>query len=189
MTAARWVQADWLNAKDVQGDVAIAVHVTYFVREIVPFLRALQERARRYVAIVVASVPPPGNMAGLFAAVFGAPLARRPGHRELLRVLWELGILPDIHVFMESEMAQSLVVTRAEAETTALRAIGAMLDADVSEDRQLTSAVRMHFDELFTPVEGGWQPRWVVAPSRLLISWETGPHDTERALDPGVRTG
>jgi hypothetical protein len=34
----------------------------------------------------------------LFRLVYGAEQAPVPGYRELLPVLWELGILPDVHV-------------------------------------------------------------------------------------------
>src|SRR5215468_1474579 len=35
---ARFVHATWLEAVDLQGDVALTASVTYFVREIVPFI-------------------------------------------------------------------------------------------------------------------------------------------------------
>ena len=35
---ARFVHANWLEAEGVQGDVALTSNVTYFVREIVPFI-------------------------------------------------------------------------------------------------------------------------------------------------------
>src|SRR4029077_5318355 len=41
ITNARFVTAGWLEADDIEGDVALVAHVTYFVREIAPFLRKL----------------------------------------------------------------------------------------------------------------------------------------------------
>ena len=38
---ARFVHANWLEAEGVQGDVALTSNVTYFVREIVPFIEKL----------------------------------------------------------------------------------------------------------------------------------------------------
>ena len=38
ITNARSVLADWLVAADIAGDVSLASSVTYFVRDIVPFI-------------------------------------------------------------------------------------------------------------------------------------------------------
>ena len=38
---ARFVHANWLEAAGLQGDVALTSNVTYFVREIVPFITKL----------------------------------------------------------------------------------------------------------------------------------------------------
>lgn len=36
---ARFVRSDWLAAEAIHGDIALAANVTYFVRDIVPFMR------------------------------------------------------------------------------------------------------------------------------------------------------
>jgi len=51
ITNARFVHANWLEAAGLQGDVALASNVTYFVREIVPFIEKLATAARRRVII------------------------------------------------------------------------------------------------------------------------------------------
>jgi hypothetical protein len=94
---ARFVHAPWLEAESLQGDVTLTSNVTYFVREIVPFVTKLASAARR-VMITVWSVANPNQNAALFRLVYGAEQAPVPGYRELLPVLWELGILPDVHV-------------------------------------------------------------------------------------------
>src|SRR3712207_5072461 len=94
---ARAVQADWLSAQET-GDVVVSVNVTYFVRDIVPFVKKLQAAARKRVCIIVASLPPPANFTALFQALFDEAPEGRPSYRELLPVLWDLGILPDVHV-------------------------------------------------------------------------------------------
>src|SRR5262249_40081072 len=50
---ARIVQAAWPGPTEVAGDVVITVDVTYFVRDIAPFVRALEAAARRRVIISV----------------------------------------------------------------------------------------------------------------------------------------
>jgi 2-polyprenyl-3-methyl-5-hydroxy-6-metoxy-1,4-benzoquinol methylase len=98
ITNARFVHANWLEAAGLQGDVALASNVTYFVREIVPFIEKLATAARRRVMITVWSVANPNQSAALFRLVYGEEPVGVPGYRELLPVLWELDILPDVHV-------------------------------------------------------------------------------------------
>ena len=57
ITNVRSIQADWLAAEGVQGDVVLAAHVTYLVREIVRFVERLQAAARRRVMTLLSSAP------------------------------------------------------------------------------------------------------------------------------------
>src|SRR5262247_4335522 len=94
----RFVHSNWLEADGLQGDVALTANVTYFVREIVPFITKLASTARRRVMITVWSVANPNQNAALFHLVYGEEPVALPGYRELLPVLWDLDILPDVHV-------------------------------------------------------------------------------------------
>jgi 2-polyprenyl-3-methyl-5-hydroxy-6-metoxy-1,4-benzoquinol methylase len=85
---ARAVKSDWLAAEGIQGDVTLVSSVTYFVRDIVPFVRKLEAASRRRVIILVWSEPPPNLRSRLFRLVYGEELAPLPGHRALLPVLW-----------------------------------------------------------------------------------------------------
>ena len=99
---ARRIPSGWMEAEGVEGDVVLTCDVTYFVRDIVPFLEKMQVAARRRVMILVWSEPPPNRGADLFRRVYGEPLAPMPGHRELLPVLWDMGVLPDARVLPAS---------------------------------------------------------------------------------------
>ena len=68
---ATWHQTDWNDAEGIQGDVVITADVTYFVREIVPFLQKLAATAGRRVIIAVWSIPPPNRSIRLFRLVHG----------------------------------------------------------------------------------------------------------------------
>ena len=63
---AMFLQADWLEATELAGDLVITSNVTYFVRDIVPFIRKMEVTARRRVVMTVWSVPPPNQSAGIF---------------------------------------------------------------------------------------------------------------------------
>src|SRR5260221_8002596 len=68
---ARFVEASWPAEQDLAGDVVLCAHVTYFVRDVAPFVSALRRSTRRRVIILLRSIPPPMAQAALFEAVYG----------------------------------------------------------------------------------------------------------------------
>src|SRR5438105_8132984 len=94
----RVVAGDWLAVDPPVGTVALVNHVTYLTRDIVPFIRKLERAGPRRVLITVNSPPPPSWNRVLYELVLGEREEVVPGHVELVNVLWELGILPDVRV-------------------------------------------------------------------------------------------
>lgn len=171
----RFVQASWPQ-KDVAGDVALAQHVTYFVPDVVPFVRGMEAAARRRVIIVVSRPVAPARGAAIAEVVFGEPQVTPPGHRELLAVLWDLGILPDVRVlplstrrtfYWPAQPARDLMLDLAVDRMQALGSV----DADAARAR-----ISARFDELFEHDAEGYAPRWPGAVERreVLITWEPG---------------
>ena len=168
ITNAEFVQAAWLDADSIRGDVVLAVQVTYFVREIVPFIEKLERAARRRVLIYLWSATPAMQVAGVFRFVHGEEVRSPPGYRELLPVLWELGILPDVRVLSAKRLTAAgwPQPNRASAVLLALERIGATGDSQADQ-------VDAHVDELFEHDAHGFWPRWPEEPRELLITWET----------------
>lgn len=175
ITNARFVQANWLEASGIQGDVAITANVTYFVRDIVRFIEKLEAAARRRVVITVWSVANPNQSMKLCHLVYGEEQAPVPGHRELLPVLWELGILPDVHVLPGlpqipgGPMEARLPPTEEEAVQLALQ--GQWLGP--KDQERARSLIERRFDEIFAPSPEGFHPLWRRDARELLITWET----------------
>jgi hypothetical protein len=172
---ARFVHANWLEAEGLQGDVALTSNVTYFVRDIVPFIEKMATAARRRVMITVWSVANPNQNTALFQLVYGEEQVAVPGHRELLPVLWEMGILPDVHVLPGvprvpgGPMGARLPQTPEEAVQVAQQ--GQWLGPqDHERARRLITA---HFSELFAPSPEGFRLLWRQAAREMLITWET----------------
>ena len=172
---ARFVHANWLEAEGFQGDVAFTANVTYFVREIVPFITKLAAAALRRVMITVWSVANPNQSAPLFHLVYGEEQVAAPGHRELLPVLWELGILPDVHVLPGvppvpgGPMGAQIPQTPDDAVQLALQ--GQWLGShDHARARRL---IEERFAELFAPSPEGFRPLWRQEAREMLITWET----------------
>jgi SAM-dependent methyltransferase len=172
---ARFVHANWLETVGLQGDVALTANVTYFVRDIVRFIKQLATAARRRVMITVWSVANPNQSAKLFHLVYGEEQVAAPGYRELLPVLWELGILPDVHVLpgvpqvAGGPMGARLPQTPDEAVQLALQ--GQWLGPQ--DHTRARGLIEAHFSELFAPSPEGFQLLWRQEAREVLITWET----------------
>jgi SAM-dependent methyltransferase len=168
----RFVQASWPSDPPITGDVVLATQVTYFVRDIVPFIQHLDAAARRRVIIGIWSVPPPVQGAAIYELMFGGPFVGPPGHRELLPVLWDLGILPDVRVLpmpMRWTFAWPPQSTREQMMDWAVRYIVSLGAVAESDARAQISA---HFDELFVWDVDGYGPHWPADVREMLITWE-----------------
>jgi SAM-dependent methyltransferase len=172
---ARFALADWLSAGDVRGDVCLAANVTYFMREIVRFVEKMEEAAARRVMITVWSVPPPAMDGRLFALVYDEEELKAPGHRELLPVLWEMGILPDVRV-LPGPWTDFLAgaETREQAVTLAADRISP------GKPERARPAIEANFDALFAHGPDGYRPLWRPAAKELLITWESRRRPTRK---------
>ena len=119
------IESDWLAAEPGQGTLALANHVAYHTRDIVPFIEKLEHAGRRRVVITVNDPVPPSWHSRLFELVHGEAEEAEPGHVELANVLWEMGILPDIRVLpthAAQPIRQILAPTREAAISRTLTA-------------------------------------------------------------------
>ena len=167
---ARILTSGWMEADDTVGDVVITCDVTYFVRGIVPFIGKMQSSARRRVMILVWSEPPPNRGADLFRRVYGEPLALMPGHRELLPVLWDMGILPDVKVLPTDTWWEDW------HQPTREEAVESVIFGRWSREGIRDRARRIFnedFNELFVAESGGYRPIWRKPMREMVITWET----------------
>lgn len=169
ITNAEAVQASWLEDHGVVGDTVLVCNVTYFVADIVPFIEKLVAAARRRVVISCWSVPPPDLDAVLFEVAFGEPRSLVPNHRQLLPVLWDLGILPDIKVLPEPFAFREPPVTSRDACID--QWVSRLRPRDVAAAR---ANVEGAFDRLFRRDEGRYLPTFRPDTREMLITWATG---------------
>lgn len=175
---ARCVAGQWpAVAGGLDADVVMTSNVTYFVRDILPFLEAMDRAAERLCIITVWSVPPPDRIADIYQVVHGEELCRAPTHLDLLGALWELGILPDVRVLPDRFRAfRRTFETRDEAIEEALALVEA---TGIESARQ---SIERAFWDLFSEDE---QERivasWLPDPRELLITWTPrGAAETDR---------
>jgi len=170
---ATWLQKDWFEA-EIDANVTFCANVVYYIEDIVRFVERLQAASRRRVMIVMHSVPPTDIGAKIFRCVNEREQALAPGFRELLPVLWDMGLLPDVHVLGPSDF----IAERARYQSRE-EAIASVLpkDRSASELGAIRRRLEAHFDELFTLLPDGYI-RGPVGTSTgvsrvLLITWET----------------
>ncbi len=164
------VTPDWWMESAETGDVVHISDVSYFVREIVPFVTKLHNAASRRVIISVWR-PTPGDMdEELRRVVLEEEPVRWPGLPELAAALWEMGLLPEILPGPEPpwwipELAGDL--TEEEAIDFALY----RLERDDEATRERVSG---NLERVFQRTTEGLKPTWFKDPREVLITWETG---------------
>jgi SAM-dependent methyltransferase len=172
----RVIEGDWLAIEPPIGTVALVNHVTYLTREIVPFIEKLERAGRRRVLITVNSPPQPSQQRILYQQVHGEPEEIAPGHQELVNVLWEMDILPDVQVLPLPSIPLSAAPTREAAiVATVDRFKNAQwsfwpLGADL--EQRLRSILERRFEELFNSTADGFIPRWINRGHEILITWQ-----------------
>jgi SAM-dependent methyltransferase len=179
ITNVRVITGDWLTSVPPVGTVALVNHVTYFTREIVPFIAKLEQAGRRRVRITVNSPPPPSWNRVLYHLVHRELEEVVPGHVELVHVLWELGRLPDIRVLPLHTARPIIPAPTREAAIAGevARSLGDQwafwpLGADLAQ--RLRGLLEARFDELFATGQDGCIPRWITPGREILITWQ--PH-------------
>ena len=168
---ARWIGASWEDAAGVTGDVSLVLNVTYFVREIVPFVEKLNAACHKRVIVAMSITPPPNQSAGLYELLHGQPLSPVPGYRELLPVLWQMGIVPDVRVLDEARASSlgGVYPTREEA----VRAASSGARGGEAEVALAGARIDARFEDLFDEVAGGFRLRASGDTRMILVTWLT----------------
>ncbi len=95
------IGAAWPADDVAPADVTICSHVVYGVREIAPFLHALDRHTRRLCLISIRVDQHPG-ITELSRALFGEERVRQPALLDLYGALMDLGIAADVQIIPAS---------------------------------------------------------------------------------------
>jgi len=152
-------------------------HVTYLTRDIVPFIKQLEEAGPRRVIVTVNSPPPPSRHHRLFRLFYGEDERMVAGHAELINVLWEMGILPEVRV-----LASGVPVPSAPSMNAAIEGIVTALGSEqwaIWPQRPEAESRMREFlvahPELFRSENGQVVPSdWFAAGREILITWQPG---------------
>jgi len=156
------VGAAWPDAEVDAADVSLCAHVVYGVREIGPFLRALDRHTRRLCLIAIRVEQHPG-MIELARLVLDEERVRQPALIDLYNALAALGIAADVQV----GPASSGFRFADHADAAAHYADRLRLPAEGERMERLHAALAAH---LIRGRDGRW--RWPGPPPRnAIVSW------------------
>ena len=166
----------WPPANPAVGTFALVNHVVYLTPDIVPFVRALEKAGPRRVLMTVAEPPPPAWHRVLYELVYGEPEEVVPGLVELVNVLWELDILPDVHVL--GPLREPPKVSAPDREQVMRQASEKFRDQwafwplGAQVESRLAEILDKNFDELFRESEEGIEASWICLGPEVLITWQ-----------------
>ena len=92
------VFALWEDAVIDIHEGALCSHVTYGIEEIEKFLTNVTQHASKHVVIVAFMKSPQAHLGILWEAVRGEERVHLPGVPELMDVLWQMGLTPELSV-------------------------------------------------------------------------------------------
>ncbi len=161
------VASTWEDAEVELADVAMCVQVLYTVRGVQEFIRKLEAHARERVIVVLGECPPYTQSNPLWPLVHGEPRLELPSHRELMRLLWEMGVNPDLEMLppqeprgfesreraLEQTRPRLFVEPGGEGERRLARALDELLEE--SGDGRF----RIRGAPVFRPALVSWRPR------------------------------
>jgi len=162
------VGAAWPDAEVDAADVTLCAHVVYGVREILPFLRALDARTRRLCLIAIRVEQHPG-MIELARLTLDEERVRQPALIDLYNALAALGIAADVRV----GPASSGFRFADHAEAAAHYADRLRIPATSATMERLHAALAAH---LIQGHDGRW--RWPgPMPRNAIVSWTPAQED------------
>jgi SAM-dependent methyltransferase len=157
------VASPWDEAEVEPADVVLSAHVIYSIEDIGPFVMKLAAHARQQVCMPTFMRPPRARYAPFWPWVHGEDKQELPGAAELMQVLWELGIYPNLEMYAPIPFRPFKDWQRA-LDTLRPRLF---VTPDTEHDARLQQAMR----ELLTATPEGYVIK-DAQPGRLaLISW------------------
>ena len=162
------VEAGWLDASVQPADVLLCSHVVYVVEEIGPFVRKMHSHARRLVLAVLFQSPPQSSMYGLWEQVHGEKRHALPSLPELVPVLEELGIRPEVTELDEQPLPSFKSLQEAE-EMIAQRLY-------ITPGTEAMSRLERALERTLHEEDGVWLIEGVQPLRPCIVAWEPAGH-------------
>jgi hypothetical protein len=157
------VTSPWEEAEIAPADMVLSAHVIYSIENIDAFVLKLDAHAGTQVCMPTFMRPPRARYAPFWRWVYGEDKQELPGAAELMQVLWELDIYPNLEMYTPIPFRPFKDWQRA-LDTLRSRLV---VTPDTAHDARLQQA--MH--ELLIATPDGYVIK-DIPPGRLaLISW------------------
>ena len=158
-------RGNWEDVEVEPADVVLCSHVVYGTADIVPFISKLASHARDRVLMLSFVNSPQSHLAPFWTRVHGEERVNLPALPELINVMWEVGIYPDVEMFDASDRQ---VFDSREAAVEQLRG-RLWIAPDTEADRRLHQAA----EDLLEDYDDGVAVRGAGARRQGLISWQS----------------
>jgi ubiquinone/menaquinone biosynthesis C-methylase UbiE len=157
------VQSNWEDAKAEPADVVICAHVLYGVADAEHFIRKLAEHAKQEVMILCFMKAPISRLSPFWLPVHGEERIDMPGLSELMPLLWEMGIYPDVDMLEATE--QQTFENPEQAHEQLLTRL--YVKPGTEEDERLKTAIQ----DLLIETPNGLAIKDMAPGRQGLISW------------------
>jgi 2-polyprenyl-3-methyl-5-hydroxy-6-metoxy-1,4-benzoquinol methylase len=158
------VAGPWEGAEVEPADIVLSAHVIYSIEDIGSFVMKLAAHARQQVCMPTFMRPPRARYAPFWPWVHGEDKQELPGAAELMQVLWDLDIYPNLEMYAPIPFRPFKDWQRA---LDALRP-RLFVTPDTEQDARLQQSMR----ELLIETPAGYVIKGI-PPGRLaLISWQ-----------------
>ncbi len=123
---------DWSDIADEvpEADVVVCHHVAYNVRDIVPFLRALDDHARRRVVLELPMTHPMSNMNELWKRFWDLDRPTEPTGDQLAAIAQAMGLDAHLEVWVDESWGKRVDMPEAERIASVRRRLCLREDRD-----------------------------------------------------------
>ena len=159
------VDSEWEEASVEPHDLTLCSHVVYGVADIEPFVRKLHDSAGKRVAIVSFVESPQSYLAALWEPVHGDRRINLPAMPELVNVLWEMDIYPNVDMMPRRQN------TAFESPEAALEQIARRLFIGGNPVRE--ERLRAALPGYLEPTADGYAIRGAKPARQGIVHWRT----------------
>ena len=160
------VQETWEDAQAEPADLVLCSHVLYGVEDVNPFIRKMDSHATDRVLVLMLADSPQSHLSSLWKRVHEEDRINLPALREVLPVLWEMDIHPDLEMLDRSD--PELYDSWEDALEEFRRRL--YVDPDTENDLRLKEAMK----HLLEDTSEGLTLRGVPPRCPGLLSWRAG---------------
>ena len=157
------IESDWLNAASEPADVILCSNVLYVIADIGAFIRKLDSHARRLVLVILMRTAPRSQVRHIWETVHSEPRLSLPTVPQLLPVLDELGIQPEIADLPE------LPPLQFASREAAIAGIAPQLYVERGAEEM--HRLEQFLDRSLQRQDGVWRLEGAQPVRRCIISW------------------